>query len=123
MALPGSGQRRGTRVRAQIPVRVTSLDSDSATFSERCHTLAVNPQGCGVRFSRPLDPGAQIRVDELPGGSSVIAHVTSSIRLASNSKYWLVGICLEKPANLWCMIPSPADWGAFASVPKFFPAS
>jgi PilZ domain. len=121
MAIPGNGQRRGTRVRAQIPVRVTSLDSDSATFSERCHTLSVNPQGCGVRFSRPLNPGAQIRVDELPGGSSVKARVTSSIRLAS--KYWVVGICLEKPANLWCMIPSPADWGSLACVPKFFPAS
>jgi hypothetical protein len=115
-------KRRGTRVRAQIPVRVSSLDPTSS-FSERCHTLLVNPQGCGVRFSRPLQPGTQIRVDELPGGASVTAHVASSLPLSAGSKYWLVGICLEKPANLWCLAPSPTDWGTYSSVPKFFPAA
>ena len=115
-------KRCGTRVRAQIPLRVTSIDPAGA-FSERCHTLSVNPQGCGVRFSRPLEPGAQIRVDELPGGSSARARVASSLPLAEGSKYWLIGICLEKPANVWCLVPTPQDWGRYAPVPKFFPAN
>ena len=72
-------RRRGTRVRAQIPVRLTSLDP-ATKFSENCHTLVVNPQGCGVRFSHPLEPGMQVRVDDLPGGGSATAHVASSIQ-------------------------------------------
>src|SRR5712692_1429498 len=115
-------QRRGTRVRAQIPVRVTSLDP-ARSFSEPCHTLLVNPQGCGVRFTRPLEPGTQIRVDDLPGGGSITARVASSLPLQTGSKYWLVGICLDSPGNLWCLAPSPQDWGPNAAVPKFFPAS
>ena len=114
-------RRRGTRVRAQIPVRVTSLDPASK-FSERCHTLLVNPQGCGVRFARPLEPGLQVRVDDLPGGGSITARVASSLPPPEGSKYWLIGICLDRPGNLWFLAPTPPDWGDNASVPKFFPA-
>ncbi len=48
-------ERRSTRIRAQIPLRVTSLDP-AIQFSEQCHTLVVNTEGCGVRLSRPLEP-------------------------------------------------------------------
>ena len=115
-------RRRGTRVRAQIPVRLTSLDP-ARTFSEPCHTVVVNPQGCGVRLTRPLEPGTQIRVDDLPRGGSITAKVASSLPLQTGSKYWLVGICLDSPGNLWCLAPSPQDWGPDASVPRFFPSS
>ena len=43
--------------------------------------------------------------------------------LQTGSKYWLVGICLDSPGNLWCLAPSPQDWGPDASVPRFFPSS
>ena len=59
--------RRSTRVRAQIPLRVTSLDTTSP-FSESGHTLVVNTQGCGVRLSRPLQAGTDVFLDELPTG-------------------------------------------------------
>jgi hypothetical protein len=36
--------RRSTRIRAQLPLRVTSLDP-ALQFSEHCHTLVVNVQG------------------------------------------------------------------------------
>jgi hypothetical protein len=115
-------RRRGTRVPAQIPVRLSSLDP-SSTFSENCHTLVVNPQGCGVRFPRPLKPGLQIRIENLPGGGSTTARVACSLPLNYNRKYWLVGISLDTPGNLWCLAPAPQDWGQYADVPKFFPAS
>lgn len=116
-------QRRfGTRVRAQIPLRLVSLDP-SSTFSENCYTLLVNPQGCGVRFNRPLKPGLRVRVDGLPGGGSITARVASNLPPPNGGRYWTVGIGLDAPGNHWCLAPVPADWGNYASSPKFFPAS
>src|SRR5215470_20020085 len=107
-------RRRGTRLRAQIPLRITSLDP-ATKFSETCHTVVVNPSGCGVRFRHPLGPGMQLRVDGLPGGVSATAHVASCAPFQPSSKYFLVGISLDKPANWWCMAPAPQDWEQYAS--------
>jgi hypothetical protein len=115
-------RRLGTRVRAQIPVRVTSLDP-TINFSESCYTLMVNPKGCGIRCSRPLRPGTQLRVDELPGRGAALATVACARPLEQGSRYWIVGIALEYPANLWCIAPAPDDWGTYSAPAKFFPAS
>jgi hypothetical protein len=117
-----SQRRRGTRVRAQIPLRITSLDP-ATDFAESCHTLVVNPQGCGIRCSRPLAAGIQIRMDELPGRGTALATVACTRRLSENSKYWIVGIALESPGNLWCIAPAPSDWGVYSPPLRFFPAS
>ncbi|MBV8051525.1 MAG: PilZ domain-containing protein [Acidobacteriaceae bacterium] len=101
--------RRSTRIRAQIPIRVTSLDS-SVEFSEHCHTLVINMEGCGVRLSRPLEAGFPLLLDELPNGGSAEAQVANCVPLGTESKYWVVGIALAEPANIWCVKPTPADW-------------
>jgi hypothetical protein len=115
-----SYQRHGTRVRAQIPLRVTGL-GPVGLFSENCHTLMVNPRGCGVRFPRALKLGSRVRVDQLPGGGSATARVACSLPPTKGNKFWTIGIGLDFPANLWCLAPSPKDWGAYASVPSYFP--
>src|SRR5438067_1079238 len=115
-------RRRGTRVRAQIPVRISSLDP-AIDFAEHCHTLLVNPQGCGVRCSRQLEPGLQLRVDELPGRGTTLATVACTRPLGEGSKYWIVGIALESPGNLWCIAPAPEDWGKYSPPTKFSPAA
>jgi len=101
--------RRSTRIRAQIPFRLTRLDTAVRT-SERCYTLVVNPQGCGVRLLKPLEPGVPVQLDELPGGTSVTARVANCVPLGTEGKYWLVGIALDQPGNVWCIRPEPADW-------------
>jgi hypothetical protein len=103
--------RRGTRIRAQLPLRVTSLNP-SLEFTERCHTLVVNPQGCGVRLSRPLELGLQVDLDELPTGQTVSARVANCVPLGTGGKYWLVGLALEQTGNFWGIHPAPADWGS-----------
>ena len=108
-------RRRGTRVRAQIPVRVTSLETASA-FSERCHTLLINPLGCGVRFPRSLAPGTRLRIDDLPGRASITARVASSIPPAGDSKYWIVGIGWDAPGNVCRLSPVPEDWAPYAAL-------
>jgi len=59
----------------------------------------------------------------MPGGGAVTARVASSVPLNTASKYWLIGISLDTPGNLWCLGPAPQDWGTYADVPKFFPAA
>jgi len=102
--------RRPTRIRTQIPIRVRSLDAASA-FSEECHTLVVNPNGCGVRLRRSLEPGCRIMLEQLPGGNQAPAVVANCVPLGTDGKYWLLGVVLEKPGNVWCIYPVPADWG------------
>jgi len=105
------GARRSTRIRAQIPFRLVSLDP-AFPFSEHCHTLIVNVEGCGVRTTQPLEPGLPVLLDELPGGQSAPARVANCVPLGTEGKFWLVGIALEQRRNVWCIQPAPADWGA-----------
>jgi hypothetical protein len=102
--------RRSTRVRAQIPLRITSLDKN-APFAEQCHTLILNLQGCGVRMGRHVNPGVHVEVETVTG-NRVPAVVVNSLALGNDGKYWLVGLALEEPGNVWGLNPAPADWGA-----------
>lgn len=104
-----AAQRRSTRIRAQIPVRVSSLDPEFA-FAERCHTLVVNTQGCGLRLSRELPAGVQVLLDELPTGLQVTGIVANAVPLGSDGKYWLVGLALDDKGNIWGIHPAPSDW-------------
>jgi hypothetical protein len=101
--------RRSTRIRAQIPIRITSTDP-AFEFSEYCHTLVVNIDGCGIRLPRPLDPGLPLSLEELPCGKAVRALVANCVPLGTQGRYWLVGIVLEQPENVWCIQPAPEDW-------------
>src|SRR5579863_10608436 len=112
-AAPAEATRRSTRIRAQIPIQIVSL-APGVAFSEHCHTLVVNTEGCGVRLTRALEPGTPLSLEELPCGKSVRARVANCVPLGTGSRYWLVGIALEEPANIWCIQPAPADWGVEA---------
>ncbi|HWY55504.1 MAG TPA: hypothetical protein VNZ03_13625 [Terriglobales bacterium] len=103
--------RRSTRIRAQIPFRLASLDP-TVLFSEQCHTLVVNTEGCGVRLSQPLEPGLPVLLDQLPTGTSAPARVANCVPLGTGGNFWLVGLSLEQPGNIWCIQPAPADWGS-----------
>jgi hypothetical protein len=104
-------ERRSTRIRAQIPFRLSSLDP-AVPFSEQCHTLVVNTEGCGVRLGQPLEPGLPVLLDELPGGTSAPARVANCVPLGTEGKYWLVGLALDQPGNVWRIQPAPPNWGS-----------
>ncbi len=118
--------RRSTRIRAQIPFRLVSMDP-ATPFSEQCYTLIVNTEGCGVRLTQPLEPGLPVLLDELPGGTKATARVANCVPLGTEGSYWLVGIALEEPGNIWCIRPAPANWErasmarAAAAAPKVAP--
>lgn len=101
--------RRTTRVRAEVPVRLVSQDPQIG-LSEHCQTVVVNCEGCGVRLNRPVEIGLAVSIEELPGGLSARARVTSCVALGGGGKYWLVGMELEQRGNVWSIQPTPADW-------------
>lgn len=103
-------ERRSTRVRVEVPLRVTALPP-AGTFSEDTHTLVVNPQGCGVKISQALPIQTRVRLDGLPGGVSANARVANCLPLGTGGKAFLVGLALEIPDNVWGLQSPPEDWG------------
>jgi len=100
-----------TRVRVEIPVRVATL-APAPVFAEQSHTLVVNPQGCGVKLSRALDPGTRLLLDGLPGDVQVNARVANCLPLGTDGKFFLLGLALESSGNVWGIHNPPADWSA-----------
>jgi hypothetical protein len=104
-----SQTRRGTRIPCEIPITLTSLDPIHP-FSEPCLAILVNPQGCAVRFCGPLQIGAAVRLEGLPGRTSVTARVVNSISLGEYEKVSLLGLALDEPGNVWGIKTPPEDW-------------
>lgn len=105
-----SESRCGTRIDCQIPLTLKSLDPVHP-FSEPCWTLLVNPQGCGARFGRPLEIGAAVEIEGLPGGAKVTARVVNCIKIGNcGSFWWLLGLSLDNPGNVWGIQTPPEDW-------------
>jgi hypothetical protein len=98
--------RRSTRIRCEIVFILTSLDP-AHPFSESCQTHLVNPQGCAARFGRPLEIGTAVRLEGLPSGIAVTARVVNCIAI---EKFWLLGLALDEPANVWGIPSPPDDW-------------
>jgi hypothetical protein len=101
--------RRGTRISCEIPIILTSLDS-AHSFSEAGLTILVNPQGCAARFHRPLETGTGVRLEGLPAGTSVTARVVNCIPIGDYEKFWLLGLALDEPGNVWGIQSPPEDW-------------
>ena len=101
--------RSGTRIPCEIPITLASLDPIHP-FSEPCLAILVNPQGCAVRFRRPLEIGAAVRLEGLPARTNVTARVVNSISIGDFEKLWLLGLALDEPGNVWGIKTPPEDW-------------
>ena len=70
----------------------------------------MNPQGCAARFGRQLEVGSVVRLDGLPAQYSVTARVVNCIRPGIYEKFWILGLLLDAPGNVWGIESPPADW-------------
>jgi hypothetical protein len=133
--LTQSAIRRSTRLRVEVPVRVTSLDR-MRPFAENCVTVIVSAQGCGFRSSQALQMETPILLSGLPGGGSVTARVVNCLPLGDDGKYFLIGASLYTHGNVWGIANPPEDWrlaelnyptagpaSTPAAVPAAFPAA
>lgn len=103
------GTRRGTRIPCSIPITLTSLDP-AQPFSDQRVVILVNPQGCAVRFGRPLIVGSILRLGGLPASASVTARVVNCISMGQYEKLWLLALALDEPGNVWGIQSPPKDW-------------
>lgn len=101
--------RRGTRIPCEIQLTLTGCDPHHR-FSELCLVVLVNPQGCGVRFGRPIEVGIAVELTGLPVEHRVSAHVVNCISLGQYEKFWLIGLALDEPGNVWGIEAPPEDW-------------
>ena len=79
-------------------------------FPSQSQTLLLNPQGCVARFRRPLEIGAAVRLEGLPTRTAVTARVVNCIRIGEYQKFWLLGLALDEPGNVWGVQTPPEDW-------------
>jgi hypothetical protein len=112
---PSAKDRRSTRVRVEVPVRITTIPPAEA-FTQDTRTLVVNPQGCGVVVSHALELQSWVRLDGLPGDASVRARVVNCLPLGTDAKSFLAGLALETPGNVWGLQSPPQDWGEHAQL-------
>jgi CheY-like chemotaxis protein len=101
--------RRGTRISCKIPLTITGLDA-AHLFSEPCTAILVNLQGCAARSGQPLEVGTEVRLEGLPAGSNVTARVVNCISPGKYEKFWLLGLALDEPGNVWGIETPPEDW-------------
>ncbi len=103
--------RRGTRISRRISVALISID-DGLPVSEAGVTLLINPQGCALRIGQPIDVGRRVRLDGLPVKDEVTARVANCISFGQYEKFWVIGLSLDQPGNVWGVGKPPADWGS-----------
>ena len=103
--------RRSTRVRARIPVLITSPDANTP-LSMKCETLAVSAHGGAIGVSQPLEIGMPLCL-EIREGQQVTARVVLCQRIQGEQPSWIVAIELDKPGNIWGLTPAPEDWAPF----------
>ena len=98
--------RSGTRVSCDIPVTLRSL----AITAESSVIVLANPQGCAARCNHPLKIGTSIQIEGLPLNRSIAATVVNCIHLGKHEKFWLLGLSLMEPGNVWGIVDVPEDW-------------
>jgi hypothetical protein len=103
--------RRSTRLRVEIPLKVTSLDRKHP-FCAECVALVVSLQGCGFRASQALPLETPVLLSDLPGGGSASGRVANCLPLGQDGKYFLIGVSLYNHGNVWGIADPPEDWNA-----------
>lgn len=102
-------ERHSTRISCEIPFTLTSLDPDHP-FSEPCSAILANLHGCAARCSRSLEIGTPVQLDGLPPKRRVAAHIVNCFSPGKYAKFWMVGLALDEPGNVWGIASPPADW-------------
>ena len=100
--------RSSTRIPTNIQATLTSLDPDHP-ISDTCLIILVSPQGCTARFHHSLKVGTEVRLLGLPTSRTVTAQVMNCIPIDSE-RFWVLGLALDEPANVWGIELPPADW-------------
>jgi hypothetical protein len=108
--------RRSTRVEKSVPLIVLGHNRMGEPFLERTVSVSLNKHGCRYPSRHDYDVGTWVTLqvvglmsdNEKP--QTVRAMVRSILPPASLRELKQVGVELEKPGNVWGIVPAPADW-------------
>jgi hypothetical protein len=108
--------RRSTRIDKTIPLIVLGLNQRGESFMERTLSISLNMHGCRYSSRHDHVVGTEVTLqvvglnipDEKP--TTVRAVVRSIHPPASLRELHQIGVELETPANVWGIVPTPADW-------------
>src|SRR5260221_6042098 len=108
--------RRSTRIEKSVPLIVLGRNQMGEPFMERTVSVTLNMHGCrylsrhdyGVGTWVTLQLVGLINSEEKP--ATVRAMVRSVHPPGSLRELQQVGVELETPANVWGIVPPPADW-------------
>lgn len=80
--------------------------------------MLVNLQGCALRIDRAVDVGSAVILEGLPGASRLRGKVVASISLGKHEKpFWLLGVAIDEPGNIWGISNPPEDWAERSADP------
>jgi len=108
--------RRSTRIEKSVPLIVLGRNQMGEPFMERTVSVSLNMHGCrypsrhdyGVGTWVTLQLVGLISSEQEP--ATVRAMVRSVHPPGSLRELQQVGVELETPANVWGIVPPPADW-------------
>jgi hypothetical protein len=109
-AIKGTTERSETRVQCEIEAILTCVD-EGASFSEPCRIVLVNLHGCALKIYRALDVGSAVILEGLPAAPRITGRIVTSIALGKLERvFWLLGVAIDEPGNVWGISNPPQDW-------------
>jgi hypothetical protein len=116
--LVAAESRRSTRIEKSVPLIVLGRNRMGEPFMERTVSVCLNMHGCRYPSRHDYGVGTQVTLqlvglissEEKP--ATVRAMVRSVHPPGSLRELQQVGVELETPANVWGIVPPPADWSS-----------
>lgn len=104
------GQRRSTRVEANIDIVLASVKTRGVPSEAPGVTLMVSKHGAKVQTTMHLEAGDYVRLTNPATNHSQLARVAWVGRRDSSLARLAFGIALEQPENFWGVYFPPEDW-------------
>ncbi len=102
--------RRSSRVRFELPIRISGEDTAGRPFVEAAETLSVSNHGALLLCRQPLSEGAEVELAAFLGTPPRRARVVRLLGRNTERQLWKVAAELATPGNFWKLAAPPEDW-------------
>jgi hypothetical protein len=112
--------RRSTRVFQAVPLSISGQNRTGNLFLESTSAVAINCHGCLYPSRYEYRHGSWVTIEVPNQYANTLPQPVRAqvkfIRLPRNpNELYLVGVELEKPANVWGIKGTPEDWVQFSN--------
>jgi hypothetical protein len=106
---PHANQRRSQRILLAVPILVSGVRANGATFSERTRTVVVNAHGALVQLREQVLPGQMLRIKNLATNEELNCTVVD-INPRSTAVQEVGVEFAESCPRFWRVSFPPVDW-------------